>query len=1131
MPQNAPPPPPPRRPPPAARPSTQLSTSTTASASSASSSSGMLRARALASKVNKLAHQTSDYAAPKLTHAASKVKDAYGAYSASHATGSSAGMGERGMSTNAWGEREVLTTPKKALRSRQLQGVDAELPTLAGTSGKTGTGSVESTPPTSPVNEKGASSSRWGGWGSYFMAGSYSEEGQAGTAGNAGGQGKIKIGADDIEEDKVVCFPGWATLSPSHASLSGLPSSEPALILEIHTHGYAYRQRPLASASRSQRIFYALAKSFAALPKLPNAIVDKAEEAAEAALKASRGGDVDNLSLSGSMKEEVVKEGEVLEQLLDIGGRDGTGSEQKELAEATVAAVEGREPRTRTSTAESALSDEPEEMSIEERLMSPTTAYPSEATPTASPAHSSYFPPHPHPPPHHAATAPPSISTAPPSASSSPISSSPEDVKILSNPSRLSRRPHVRIEIPSKRAAAGAGGFSALRSPSLPSSPSSPLPTPRGVGSGGFGSSRSRPCSVTSSRASSRANSPTRSARLPPSSCSPDPATIPPETWPHPFSSHALTPSLLRTFHTNLHTRLLPFLALKLPARKIRLTIQPILPQKGQLFDGVLARKVVSTTSPGGGWKTRFSIEGKDLKRWLEATGKGELKIRVVSELIEPEASLSAVDSLGWEGGAGIGGSVGLGGAAVGEKRGLDGWEYKAHAVARDECTLGVCVQGEGGEGTVRVVSDVDDTIKWTEVVKGTKTIFRNCFVRELHEIRVPGMSTLYRTLHSLPSNSVHFHYVSNSPWELFPVIRSFLRVANFPSGSVTLKEYGGAASTLAKLWEEPGARKRANVEGLLKEFPGSRFILVGDSGEQDLQLYASLAAQYPDQVIAIYIRDVTTPFHPHAHAGSLASTSSTKPMAPPTDVEWHHSDSQNDLASLVKEEVEEEELASRVDDVSLSSSSAPSAAAVSPPPPSQPQQQQQQQQQPYKPYEPKKKLRKPPPPPPLSTLPSRPSLGGRSLSQSILAAVHVHGGSKDRGVDSSGRRSQASTPTSSRPPSPTWPSSASSPPASSTHSRSSSLSRPSRSTTDPTSLYDSTSDPLSPNNPLRPSLPPAPAPATPAGNLAVIEGFYRKVAEAERVVPKGCLVRIFRGGEEIKEECLGLVRKAMGRG
>lgn len=72
-------------------------------------------------------------------------------------------------------------------------------------------------------------------------------------------------------------------------------------------------------------------------------------------------------------------------------------------------------------------------------------------------------------------------------------------------------------------------------------------------------------------------------------------------------------------------------------------------------------------------------------------------------------------------------------------------------------------------------------------------------------------------------TNSTQFHYVSNGPQELYPLLAEFLRSAGFPLGSVTLKEYGGASQALAKLWEEPGMRKRRGVEEVIKEFPHSK--------------------------------------------------------------------------------------------------------------------------------------------------------------------------------------------------------------------------------------------------------------------------------------------------------------------
>ncbi|KAF8757550.1 hypothetical protein RHS01_03430 [Rhizoctonia solani] len=94
--------------------------------------------------------------------------------------------------------------------------------------------------------------------------------------------------------------------------------------------------------------------------------------------------------------------------------------------------------------------------------------------------------------------------------------------------------------------------------------------------------------------------------------------------------------------------------------------------------------------------------------------------------------------------------------------------------------------------------------------------------------------------------------------------------------GSVKLKSYGGR-NLFQGLWGESAAdRKRGNVMEILDNFSQSKFILVGDSGEQDLELYSALAEERPDQILAIFIRDVTPPTPP--------ATAPSSPTLGPTD-------------------------------------------------------------------------------------------------------------------------------------------------------------------------------------------------------------------------------------------------------
>lgn len=155
----------------------------------------------------------------------------------------------------------------------------------------------------------------------------------------------------------------------------------------------------------------------------------------------------------------------------------------------------------------------------------------------------------------------------------------------------------------------------------------------------------------------------------------------------------------------------------------------------------------------------------------------------------------------------------------------------------------------------IRVISDIDDTVKMSGVTRGARTVFHNVFVKDLAENVIPGMGEWYSEMWR---RGVRFHYVSNGPFELLPVINDFFQLAQLPAGSVRLRSYG-TRSLFSGLLSAPAERKRDGVIEVLKSFPDSCFILIGDSGEQDLELYANVARDYPEQILCIFIRDVNT--------------------------------------------------------------------------------------------------------------------------------------------------------------------------------------------------------------------------------------------------------------------------------
>ena len=147
------------------------------------------------------------------------------------------------------------------------------------------------------------------------------------------------------------------------------------------------------------------------------------------------------------------------------------------------------------------------------------------------------------------------------------------------------------------------------------------------------------------------------------------------------------------------------------------------------------------------------------------------------------------------------------------------------------------------------VISDIDDTIKITNVAD-RRELLANTFTREFQA--VPGMCPIYQ---NLARSGVSFHYVSSSPWPLYQPMVDWLDQDDFPIGSLHLRNM--RLSELRRDWKRQRAfeSKKITIERLLRDFPHRHFVLCGDSGERDTELYAEVAGNFGGQVHHIAIR------------------------------------------------------------------------------------------------------------------------------------------------------------------------------------------------------------------------------------------------------------------------------------
>lgn len=150
------------------------------------------------------------------------------------------------------------------------------------------------------------------------------------------------------------------------------------------------------------------------------------------------------------------------------------------------------------------------------------------------------------------------------------------------------------------------------------------------------------------------------------------------------------------------------------------------------------------------------------------------------------------------------------------------------------------------------VISDIDDTIvhtNATSLLGMARSVIRNAASRLPFE----GIADLYRALH-VGRNPIF--YVSSSPWNLYELLHDFMEINGIPHGPMFLQDWGVDESTL--ILASHTEHKLAQIQTLVDYYPELKFVLIGDSGQHDPEIYLQVIQAHPGRVLVAFIRDVT---------------------------------------------------------------------------------------------------------------------------------------------------------------------------------------------------------------------------------------------------------------------------------
>ncbi|WGW10852.1 DUF2183 domain-containing protein [Saxibacter everestensis] len=152
------------------------------------------------------------------------------------------------------------------------------------------------------------------------------------------------------------------------------------------------------------------------------------------------------------------------------------------------------------------------------------------------------------------------------------------------------------------------------------------------------------------------------------------------------------------------------------------------------------------------------------------------------------------------------------------------------------------------------IISDIDDTVMVTALPRPMLAAWNTFVLNEHARTPVAGMAVLYDRLVSTEANTPII-YLSTGAWNVAPTLRRFLSRNLYPAGPLLLTDWGPTPDRIFRSGQD---HKRAALERLAAEFPGMKWLLVGDDGQHDEEIYSNFVERYPQNVLAVAIRQLS---------------------------------------------------------------------------------------------------------------------------------------------------------------------------------------------------------------------------------------------------------------------------------
>ncbi len=156
------------------------------------------------------------------------------------------------------------------------------------------------------------------------------------------------------------------------------------------------------------------------------------------------------------------------------------------------------------------------------------------------------------------------------------------------------------------------------------------------------------------------------------------------------------------------------------------------------------------------------------------------------------------------------------------------------------------------------VISDIDDTVLVTGATNIWQTLKLTFLENAFTRLPFAGVAAFYRALQGGAVTTLFnpIYFVSSSPWNIYDLLIDFFRIQGIPKGPLLLRSIELTPDLLSS--QSHHTHKRKMIDKILAVNPDLPFVLLGDSGQQDPEIYADVIQANPNRIKAVYIRDVS---------------------------------------------------------------------------------------------------------------------------------------------------------------------------------------------------------------------------------------------------------------------------------